>query len=219
MPTYRYSCDCGWKVEKFYKTLPSDARQAGAVCEECGKTAPRALGDEGFYAVGGQNGGVEKAVGFASNQDANGRPQFRDENGKVREIRTSRDVDSFQRHNALGAPRMVEWRNPVTGAAEWTQQRVRMVADPVTGEVDEAKSGAIIRGPECLVPLDGGEFSPPSETVAGRPMKNGVAVKGETMYRDPVTGQPTSAWAQREGGEPDVREAGIRRPPSGKKWS
>lgn len=215
MPSYRYVCSCGWRVEKFFRTLPSEDKQIATPCEECGQTARRSFGDEGFFAVGGQHGGVEKAVGMAAQTDASGRPVFRDENGKVHEIRSSRDVDSFQKHNALGLPRMVEWRNPVTGEKTWTQQRTRMVSDPVTGEVDEAKSGAIVRGPERLTPLDGGDsWSPPSESVTGLPIVNG-AIQPRAIDEK----RRNEVWAQREGNEPEVREVGVRHPPPGKKWS
>ena len=158
MPSYAYRCECGASKVVFYPALPSEAKQAATSCDVCDKQAKRSLGDEGFFAVGGQNGGVEKAVGMAAERDASGRPIFRDPNGQVHEIRTSRDVDSFTKHNAVGPPEM-EWRrNAETGETE---------AVPVK------RNGQIVRKSEHLTPLDGGyEWTPPSEASTGRPIKN-----------------------------------------------
>lgn len=206
MPTYRYVCaGCGWKVEKIFRALPSEAKQTSTPCEECDKQATRSMGDEGFFAVGGQHSGIEKAAAFAAQQDpATGRPIFTDENGKTREIKTSRDLDSFTRHNAVGPPVI--------------EKVIRR--DGVDVLVPALRNGKVIRGPERLTPMDdASEWIPPSEAATGRPIVNGVVVKGEPMTVDPQTGKRMTVWAQREGGEPDTKEAGVRRPPDGKKWA
>ena len=203
MPSYAYRCECGASKVVFYPTLPSEAKQNAAACDVCDKQAKRSIADEGFFAVGGQNGGVEKAVGMAAERDAaNGRPIYHDENGKIHEIRSSKDIDSFSRHNALGR-------------TIYTDKLVRdkdgtMVPAPARGA-----NGQVLRESEQLTPLDGGgEWTPPSETATGRPIKNGAIVQGPTKT---ATGE--DAWGSRQSGEPDVREVGVRRPPPGKKWS
>lgn len=226
MPTYRYRCTCGWKVEKFYKSLPSEAKQTSAECEECGSAAPRSFGDEGFYANGGQHSGMEKAVAFSMQKDASGRPIYQDENGKVQEIRSSADIDAWTRHNAVGLPRMTSVKNPITGRMMQIEQRQHTVLDPVTGEVDEAKSGAIIRGPEKLTPLDGyGEFTPPKESITGLPIVDGAmrARKARPLgIIDPETLKPMTSddvWSDRGEGKIQARADVVKRPPPGKKWA
>ena len=199
MPTYAYRCACGAAKQVFYPQLPSEARQKAAPCDVCEGSADRDYAAEGFFAIGGQHGGIEKAVGMAAEHDASGRPIFRDGSGKVHEIRTSRDLDSFTRHNAVGPPEM-EWRkNAETGETE---------AVPVV------RNGQIVRKPEKLTPLDGGnEWAPPAEAPTGRPIRNGAIVHGKTPT---PTGE--DVWGGREGGEPEVKDVGVRRPPDGTKW-
>lgn len=225
MPTYAYRCTCGYATTKTFKSLPSEARQTSAACDECNGTMARDFGEERFYANGGQHSGMEKAVQFSLQKDSAGRPIYRDQNGQVKEIRTSSDIDAWQKNNAVGLPRMTEVYNPVTGRKQVVAQRERMVLDPQTGEVDEAKSGAIIRTPERLVPLDGGdEVAPPSESITGIPIVNGAMqrpAKRSLGFIDPETRKPATTddvWGAPAGSVKTSDVAPVRRPPPGTKW-
>jgi len=173
MPTYRFACSCGSVKEVFFKSLPSPEKQVRSVCEECGKAMGRDYANEGFAVNGGTNFSIAGEMGKQlTSAVVGGReaPVFRDNNGQVHEIRGVSDVARWTKDNQLGRPRMVEWRNPVTGAKSWVAKRTVMQADPVTGEVQDR--GTVVRGSEPMVEL--GPVVIPSEDTAGRPMVNGV---------------------------------------------
>jgi hypothetical protein len=223
MPTYRFACACGYRTEKVYKALPSEAKQKSCACDECGKAMERALGDEGFYANGGQKGTVEAELGSEIMRDASGRPYFTDANGRRQEVRSVRDVDNWV---VDGVPRMTKWRNPVTGRTEIVPMRTHMVANPETGEVDDCLSGSVVRQKERVVPLGrAGSYAPPSETSSGIPLKNGVMPKRDLAKEssgmvDPVTMKPMTRadfWGGPEGGV-KTHEVQVKHPPPGKKW-
>lgn len=196
MPCYDYKCPCGNEFDIFYKSLPSDKKQKEAPCPECDQPAQRLLGR--FYTTGTQNGGMEDAAAVSMDVvDVGGRmrPAFRDNNGKLHEVKTSKDIDNWRRNNQLGRPRMVEWTNRKTGEKSWVPQRTRMEADPETG--DQMDVGAIVKDSEALIPLDN-DFNMPAESKTGVPIdaRSGVSkFKGldPTIMGgvpDPVTGKP-----------------------------
>jgi predicted nucleic acid-binding Zn ribbon protein len=191
IPTYVFRCECGWGVEKHFKMLPSSAKQESTLCEECGKSAQRDIGAEGFYAVGGTNFEVQKAASFAMRKaDVGGQlaPVFTDNNGQVHEVRNSRDIDVWRYNNGLGKPRMVEWRNRITGEKSYVPQRTVMKAGPDGMPLD---AGKVIRESEKLIPLDS-HFEMPSESRTGRKLENGVLPKERKLvskYIDPETGK------------------------------
>lgn len=208
MPTYQFKCGCGAVKAVLFRTLPPEAKQRSSVCEECGGAMERDFANEGFYAVGGTNFEVAAAAAFGAGHvdPTSGIPRFKDENGRVNEIRSSRDLDKWRTSNQLGKPRMVEWTNPVTGKTYHVPQRTIMKADPETGEPVDA--GAVIRTSERLVPLDGpDEFTPPSESRTGRPIVNGVLKNQDPSevklgMVDPATGKPMtlgSLWGDDKG--------------------
>ena len=124
----------------------------------------RDYANEGFAVAGGTNFEIAKVGAMAMQKvDVGGRPTpaFKDENGKIHEVRNSRDIEKWMTSNQLGRPRMVEWVNPKTGEKSLTPQRSRMVADPKTGEPMDV--GTVIREPERIVPLDKKDFVLPKE--------------------------------------------------------
>lgn len=209
MPLYEYSCtDCG-NFEIFYKSLPSEAKQKAAPCPDCDKSASRLLGS--FYAGNSQTTGIEVAMGNNALQvDVGGRkrPAYRDANGQMHEVKSEADIRNWQKSNQYGTPRMVSWRNPKTGEQSMVPQRVKMIADPVSGEPMDAP---VIRESVDLVPIE--HFDMPSETKSGIPIdpKTGVpkvrnigdipiGPKGRTLV-DPDTGKPLkiSMWGDEPG--------------------
>jgi len=204
MPTYAYKCGCEFEFETFYKSLPSERLQKGAPCPNCNGTATRDVSKDTFYAVGGQQGGIERDMAFAMRKDQDGRPIFTDVNGKTREVRNSKDVDFWAKNNALGRPRLMEYKNPITGERGWTPIRTGgLHLDPQTGEPMD--KGSIVRDSEQLVPL-GGDAPQPSESRSGIPMKNGVLARNpstlSTGIPDPETGKPITigdCWGDANG--------------------
>ena len=160
-------------------------------------------GAEPFFAVGGTNFDAANAAAFGARVGENGSPQFTDVNGKVHEIRSSKDVDLWRTTNAVGRPRLKEVKNPVTGERTWvplTTGGVRF--DPVTGEPET--QGETIRESAKLVQLDNADPPMPSESRTGRPLKNGVLVNDDPVSRhvDPVTGKRmkmSELWGGSEG--------------------
>ncbi len=211
MPTYTYKCGCGWEAEMFFKMLPSEKLQKGYPCPECGAMAERGI--EPFLVGGTQHGGMEDAAAFAMQKtDIGGRqrPVFRDANGKVHEVKTATDIDKWRKSNQIGKPRMVEWKNPITGAKSWVAQRTVMKADPVSGE--PADLGVVVRGAADIIPLDP-NFTMPSESRTGRAMKNGVLVerdpaKIKSRIVDPETRKPMT-MADLWGGPGGIPEGGA----------
>lgn len=199
MPLYGYKCEDHGEFDQFFKTLPSEAKQKSYPCPDCDKPSVRLLGQ--FYTTGTQHGGMEDAASMSMDLvDVGGRkrPAFRDNNGRLHEVKTSKDIDNWRRNNMLGRPRMVEWTNQKTGEKSWVPQRTKMVADPETGE--QMDVGSIIKDSEPLIPLDN-NFSMPSESKTGIPIdqKTGVSKArgldpvlraGMTPIPDPATGKP-----------------------------
>lgn len=205
MPTYAFKCSCGSAKEVYFQTLPSEAKQKHATCDACDGRMDRDIASEGFYAQGGTNFDVQKSAAFAMNKvDTGGQltPVFRDENGKIHEVKSSKDVDRWTKDNQLGVPRMVEWTNRITGKKSYVPQRTVMKADPVTGE--PADAGEVIRSSERMVPLDSKE--PPMREVDafGNRMVNGVRKTKlkdlKTTYVDPSTGKPFTFGGMWTGG-------------------
>lgn len=176
MPEYVFECPCGSIKHLVFKSLPPESKRNSSTCDECGKAMTRNIGAEGFYATGGTNFEVQKVGNFAMPKvDQGGRqvPVFKDANGQVQEVRNSRDIDKWMKSNQSGTPRMVSWRNQVTGESSMVPQRTIMHADPVTGEPMD--KGSVIRESAKLVPLNK-NFTIPS-------------VDKQTQYRiDPRTG-------------------------------
>ena len=146
---------------------------------------------------------MEKTTGPMTME--NGQPYFRDENGKVREIKSSRDVDAWCTKNALGAPRLTSYTNPLTGERSMQPMRIGgLKPDPKTGE--PLDTGAVIRAPETLIPLDSStEYIPPSVSKTDLPLENGVLKKKPKDIPilgglvDPETHKPMtldSCWTQ-----------------------
>lgn len=158
-----------------------------------------------------------------------GRPIYRDMNGRVKEVRTAKDVDSFTQNlgqNPFAKPRMVEFVNPVTGRKTWEPDRVGgLHPNPVTGEPIE--KGQIIRERQQLVPLGRieGEYVPPSFAPNGMPLKDGIlqqvpAEKKSLGIIDPATGKPMTmadCWGGPENGV-SVGRVADKRPQPGMKW-
>lgn len=196
MPTYPYRCEEHGEFEIFFKSLPSEKLQKGHPCGECGKTATRLLA--GFYQGGTQHSGMEQEVGLATSQtDIGGRmrPIYKDNNGQVHEIKSASDIDHWMKDNALGKPRMVSWRNPLTGKVDMVPQRTVMEPDPVTGE--PLDKGVVLRESERIVPLGRRDAPMPGQSKTGRPMKDGVLVdrdpsKLKSRLIDPETRKPYS---------------------------
>lgn len=199
MPCYDYRCAEHGEFDIFYKSLPSEKKQQEAPCPDCDAPSPRLLGR--FYTTGTQHGGMEDAAAISMDVvDIGGRkrPAFRDNNGKLHEVKTSKDIDNWRRNNMLGRPRMVEWTNKKTGEKSWVPQRTKMVADPDTGE--QMDVGSIVKDSEPLVPLDN-NFSMPSESRTGVPIDSKTGVSkgrgidptlrhGVMPIPDPTTGKP-----------------------------
>jgi len=196
MPAYGYRCEEHGEFEHFFKTLPSEAKQKSMPCPDCDKPGVRLLSN--FMVNGTQHSGMEEVTSFAApSADIGGRrrPVFRDNNGQVHEIKTSKDIDRWRTDNRLGPPRMVEWTNPITGTKSWVPQRIKMVAGP-DGEPLDAP---VVREQGKIVPLDN-HYEPPKESRNGVPFnKNGVSVlKGQDPglrqhgrpVIDPTTGKP-----------------------------
>lgn len=199
MPCYDYRCAEHGEFDIFFKSLPSEKKQKEAACPDCDAPSPRLLGR--FYTTGTQHGGMEQVAETAMGAvDIGGRqrPAFRDNNGRLHEVKTSKDIDNWRRNNQLGRPRMVEWTNQKTGEKSWVPQRTKMVADPNTGE--QMDVGSIVKDSEALIPLDN-TFDMPAESRTGVPInsKTGVSVgigrdpvlrHGGTVIPDPSTGKP-----------------------------
>lgn len=199
MPLYGYRCAEHGDFDQFFKSLPSEAKQKSFPCPDCDQPAQRLLGQ--FYTTGTQHGGMEDAAAMSMDLvDVGGRkrPAFRDNNGRLHEVKTSKDIDNWRRNNMLGRPRMVEWTNQKTGEKSWVPQRTEMVADPETGE--QMDVGSIVKDSEPLIPLDN-TFNMPSESRTGVPIdsKTGVSKArgvdpilraGLTPIPDPATGKP-----------------------------
>lgn len=194
MPLYGYKCEEHGEFDQFFKTLPSEAKQKSYPCPDCDKPSIRLLGS--FYTTGTQHGGMEDAAALSMDVvDVGGRmrPAFRDNNGRLHEVKSSKDIDNWRRNNQLGRPRMVEWTNQKTGEKSWVPKRTKMVADPETGE--QMDVGSIVKDSEPLIPLDN-TFTMPSESKTGIPIdsRTGVSkargVDVNTRIPDPVTGKP-----------------------------
>lgn len=193
MPIYEFRCpNCG-DFDLMFKTLPSEKKQKEAICPECDTVSARLLSQ--FAPIGTQHGGMEDAAALSMDVvDVGGRmrPAFRDNNGKLHEVKTSKDIDNWRGNNQLGRPRMVEWTNRKTGEKSWVPQRTKMEADPETGE--QIDVGAIVKDSEPLIPLDN-NFSMPTQSRTGAPMdaKRGVSrALGQDIslpIPDPVTGK------------------------------
>lgn len=199
MPEYEYLCtgECACNFSIFYKSLPSEKKQKEAVCPDCDAVGKRVLSQ--FLMGGTQNSSFEKLMGNnAETVDVGGRkmPAFRDANGKLHEVRTMGDMKLYQKSNQYGTPRMVSWRNHITGETSMVPQRVKMIADPVSGEPMDAPT---IKESVELVPID--HFEIPSETKSGIPLdpKTGtpkvrdiskLPIPGTKGVIDPQTGQP-----------------------------
>ncbi len=141
---------------------------------------------EPMAVVGGTNFAVAKVGAMAMQKiDVGGRPTpaFKDENGKINEVRNSRDIEKWMTSNQLGRPRMVEWQNPKTGEKSLVPQRTRMVADPKTGEPMDV--GTVVRESEKLIPLDKKEFVMPKENrkTGTRFNQQGVAMDINTRQK------------------------------------
>ncbi len=199
MPCYDYKCPEHGEFDIFFKSLPSEKKQKEAPCPDCDAPSPRLLGR--FFTTGTQHGGMEEAAGLSMDVvDIGGRqrPAFRDNNGRLHEVKSSKDIDMWRRNNQLGRPRMVEWTNQKTGEKSWVPMRTKMHADPDTGE--QMDVGSIIKDSEPIVPLDN-SFDMPSESRTGVPIdqKTGVSKAigrdpvlrhGATVIPDPATGKP-----------------------------
>lgn len=178
------------------------------MCGECGKLAERSYADEGFFAQGGTNFEVQKAAMHAmAKADIGGQlaPVFKDENGKVHEVRNSKDLDRWTKDNQLGVPRMVEWTNRVNGKKSMVPQQTVMRAGPDGEPLD---LGAVVRSSEHMIPLDGGAEPPMREVDAfGNRMVNGVRKTNPKDVKlkavDPATGRPinfSDLWTGSGGG-------------------
>lgn len=173
MPTYEFECSTHGRFPIFFKAIPSERKQKEGLCPDCDLVSPRI--PSAFAVTGGALPAMEKITG--SSTDESGRPYFKDVNGRVQEIRSSKDIDKWCSTNALGAPRMVEYRNPKTGVKSWEALREGGIkSHPQTGE---PLDGPVVRSSERLVPLDGGqsEYVPPSESRGGIPLDNGLLTK------------------------------------------
>lgn len=231
MPSYSYSCAaCGLETVKRYTAVPPEEKRKSTPCE-CGAVALRDYATDitSVGVTGGQKGGIEKEVGFSMEKDSSGRPIYRDLNGKVHEIRSSKDVDAWSQNlgqNPFAKPRMVQYRNPITGVTTWEPSRVGgLRPHPVTGEPLE--HGQIIREKEALIPLGRveGEYVPPSCAPNGVPLVNGVLPQVANDRKplgllDPVTGKPMTmadCWGDESGIQ--TQKVQTKRPPPGMKWS
>lgn len=198
MPLYEYLCKkCEVNFEVFYKVLPSEKKQKEAACPDCDEIGQRVLSP--FLQGNSQNSGIESAMGNNATQvNIGGRmkPAYRDANGQLHEVKSVSDIEHWQRSNQYGTPRMVPWRNPKTGETSLVPMRVRMVADPVSGEPMDAP---VIRESVQLVPID--HFEMPSETRSGIPLDprtgtpkvkdfSKIPVPGTRKLVDPETGRP-----------------------------
>lgn len=221
MPNYAYRCACGQEWEVFYKTLPSSKLQKAAPCGECGQQSPRDLEREMREGPPMVNGGFKTSmaaeVGFAM-PSVDGKPVYRDENGKLREVRSATDIDHWMTSNTLGKPRLTEWKNPITGETQMVPMRTRMIADPHTGEPRE-DVGEVVREKEALVKLDKESFSIPSESRSGLPIdpNTGVLTKKPKDIKlgivDPETGRHMSlkdTWGKEPGwGDANARAVNV----------
>lgn len=212
MPLYEYFCKkCECNFEHFYKSLPSEKKQKEAVCPDCDEIGGRVLSP--FLQGNSQNSGIEKAMGNnAMTVDVGGRrvPAYRDANGKLHEVKSEADIRHWQRSNQYGTPRMVNWRNPKTGETSLVPLRVKMIADPVSGEPIDAP---VVRESVELVPVD--DFQMPSRTKNDIPLdpKTGTVdwskigqcrVPGTQGLVDPDTHKPMTmggVWGDKMGGD------------------
>ena len=183
MPIYSYRCErCDLSKEVLWKSLPSEAKQKASVCEDCGGKMPRQY--DSFEVVGGTNFEVQKAANFAMEKvDQGGRkvPVYKDANGRVHEVRNSKDLDRWQnKDNQLGTPRMIKWYNPLTGETTMVPQRTIMHADPTTGEPMD--KGSVVRESVKLIPLSKQFTIPTVDKQTGQRIdpRRGVTVKPET---------------------------------------
>ena len=204
MPCYEYFCKkCECNFEHFYKSLPSEKKQKEAVCPDCDEVGGRIISP--FLTGNVSTGGIQTAMGNNAEQvNIGGRmaPAFRDANGQLREVKSVRDMDHWQRSNQYGAARMVAWKNPKTGETTMEPQRVKMIAGPDGMPLDLPT----VKESVPLVPLD--TFEMPSQTKSGIPLdpKTGVPkvrdlskmpVPGSRGLIDPSTGKPMtmgSVW-------------------------
>jgi DNA-directed RNA polymerase subunit RPC12/RpoP len=204
MPEYEYLCDsCSTNFSIFYKSLPSEKKQKEAPCPDCDTVGRRLLSP--FLAGNTTTGGIQKAMGNNPEQvNIGGRmaPAFRDANGQLREVKSVRDMEHWQKSNQYGAARMVAWKNPKTGETTMEPQRVRMIAGPDGMPLDLPT----VKESVPLVPID--DFQMPSETKSGIPLDpktgtpkiknvNSLPVPGTRGLIDPSTGKPMtmgSVW-------------------------
>jgi hypothetical protein len=159
----------------FYKSLPSEKKQKEAPCPDCDSIGKRIISP--FLTGGTQSGGIEKAMGNNADQvNVGGRmaPAYRDANGQLREVKSVRDMDNWQKSNQYGTPRMTKWRNPKTGEVSMVPQRIRMIADPISGEPMDAP---VVRESVPLVPLD--DFQMPTHTKNDIPLNSKGVVDWE----------------------------------------
>lgn len=201
MPIYAYECPEHGEFEQLFKTLEAaEKKKDGCPCPDCDAPSKRLPVPSSFSTAGTQHSDMQKAVGTqARSVDVGGRmvPAYRDENGRLHEIKDSGDIKRWTRSNQLGPPRMVEWTNPITHVKSWVPQRQRMVAGP-DGEVLETLDNPILRESEDLIDLGpGSDYVIPAASKTGAPIdpktgvspaRNGNHVK-IGLY-DPVTQRP-----------------------------
>lgn len=216
MPLYEYQCEEHGQYEQFFKSLPSEAKQKSIPCPDCDKPGIRLLSS--FLTGGTQSTSIETTMGRnALTIDVGGRPMpaFKDENGQLHEVRRSEDIERWKRSNQNGKPRMVEWHNPKTGEKSWVPQRVRMMADPISGEPMDAPT---VKESVKMVELD--HFDMPTETRTGIPIDPKTGTPKVTVAQmanapigppgrrliDPDTGKPMTLggmWGSEPGGNSD----------------
>lgn len=177
----------------------------------------------------GMSSRVEAQQALAFEKDSNGRPIYKDVNGKTHEIRTTADIEAFKQTGAspMARPRMQEYRNPITGRTSWEPSRAGgLKPHPVTGEPMEI--GPVLREHEKMIDMGtvSGEFIPPSHTQTGIPIDpvRGVAAVNPADRPlgiiDPETKKPMKAsdmWSD-SGTEIKTRKVAVKRPPAGMKW-
>lgn len=225
MPIYEYRCEEHGEFDQLFKTLPSEEKQKSFPCPDCDKPSVRLLSS--FSAGNTQNGEIEKAVAIGMEKvDIGGRmrPVYRDEDGKMHEIKSMFDINRWKKHNQNGLPRMVKWKNPKTGEESMVPLRRSMQVDPATGEPAEPLFGInpIVREAVEMVEVD--HFEMPTETRNGIPLdpKTGtmkikdiskIPVPGTGGLLDPETRQPMTfgdVWGSKLGGDGTRENAKAR---------
>lgn len=217
MPLYEYGCPkCENNFEIFYKSLPSEKKQQEAPCPDCDTVGKRLISP--FLTSNTSSSGIEKAMGNnAMTVNVGGRPMpaYQDANGQVHEFKSISDVKHWQKSNQYGKPRMVEWTNPKTGERSLVPQRIRMIADPISGEPLDMPT---VKESVKMVEVD--SFTMPTETRTGIPidpktgtpkvtaaqMQNAPFAPGGRRLMDPESGRPMTLgnmWGSEPGGNSD----------------